>query len=74
MDTYIKHFVLVTLTATGLALILASLTYISRCGDYHDGCEPDAENYPCYGCGKKKVFAAEALLMRVGGLFKRRVA
>ena len=44
------------------------------CGDYHDGCEPDAENYPCYGCGKKKVFAAEALLMRVGGLFKRRVA
>jgi len=30
MDTYIKHFVLVTLTATGLALILASLTYISR--------------------------------------------
>ena len=30
MDAYIKYFVLVTLTTTGLALILASLTYISR--------------------------------------------
>ena len=35
------------------------------CGANHDGCEPDAREYPCYECGKKKVFAAEELMMMI---------
>lgn len=33
------------------------------CGEEQDGCEPDARNYLCENCGKRKVFGAEELLM-----------
>ena len=34
-----------------------------KCGEEHDGCEPDARNYPCDSCGGKTVFGASELLM-----------
>jgi hypothetical protein len=34
------------------------------CGEDAEGCEPDARNYECEGCGERKVFgSAELLLM-----------
>ena len=33
-----------------------------ECGAEADGCEPDAEKYPCESCGEKKVYGAEQLL------------
>jgi len=33
------------------------------CGEEQDGCEPDARNYECEGCGESAVFGAEELLM-----------
>ena len=33
------------------------------CGNEQDGCEPDARNYECEGCGAKAVYGAEELLM-----------
>lgn len=34
------------------------------CGEWTDGCEPDARNYPCPSCGALDVSGAEeALLM-----------
>lgn len=32
------------------------------CGEDRDGCEPDATEYTCEVCGKKKVYGAEELL------------
>lgn len=34
-----------------------------NCGDVRDGCEPDAQRYPCYNCEEKAVFGAELLFM-----------
>jgi hypothetical protein len=34
------------------------------CGAEADGCEPDACEYECEGCGEAQVYAAEELLMR----------
>ncbi len=31
------------------------------CGMENDGCEPDARNYECEGCGERQVFGAEEL-------------
>lgn len=36
------------------------------CGNEQDGCEPDARNYECEECGKKKVFGAEETLIMLG--------
>ena len=30
--------------------------FCRACGADHDGCEPDAEKYECYECGKKEVY------------------
>jgi len=35
------------------------------CGEDQDGCEGDAENYECNGCGKNKVFGVSGLLMHL---------
>ena len=35
------------------------------CGEEADGCEPDARGYECEACGKRKVYGAEELLMRM---------
>ena len=35
------------------------------CGAEQDGCEPDARRYPCETCGKRAVYGAEELLMRL---------
>lgn len=32
------------------------------CGSEADGCEPDAREYECETCGKRKVYGAEELL------------
>ena len=34
------------------------------CGEEQEGCEPDARDYECNSCGKRKVYgAAEIMLM-----------
>lgn len=33
------------------------------CGNEAEGCEPDAEHYPCESCGSQEVFGAEGLLI-----------
>lgn len=33
-----------------------------ECGEDHDSCEPDAQNYECYACGEHSVYGAEILL------------
>lgn len=35
----------------------------TECGASRDGCEPDARNYPCEECGKRKVFGASELVL-----------
>ena len=35
------------------------------CGEDQEGCEPDARNYECEGCGKRQVFGAEELLLEL---------
>jgi len=37
--------------------------FCTECGAERDGCEPDARNYECPECGKRKVFGAEELLL-----------
>jgi len=32
------------------------------CGADHDACEPDAEKYECYDCGRNTVFGASWVL------------
>lgn len=34
-----------------------------NCGEEQDGCEPDAREYECEGCGAYKVYGAEEILM-----------
>ena len=36
------------------------------CGEFQDGCEPDARNYTCDSCGKNKVFGAEEAILMLG--------
>lgn len=33
------------------------------CGCYHEGIDPDAENYPCEACGAEQVFGADTMLL-----------
>lgn len=35
------------------------------CGEDQDGCEPDARNYECEGCGEFKVFGVQELIFHV---------
>ncbi len=35
------------------------------CGADHDACEPDAQNYRCYECGRNSVFGAEIVFVWV---------
>jgi len=37
------------------------------CGEYHDGCEPDARGYECDACGAMKVYGAEEIMIYVAG-------
>jgi hypothetical protein len=41
----------------------AYIGFCRGCGAEHDGCEPDARNYPCEECGANAVFGLEELLM-----------
>lgn len=34
-----------------------------ECGEEADGCEPDAEKYPCEACGERAVYGASELMM-----------
>ena len=34
------------------------------CGEEQDGCEPDARNYLCEGCGAREVFGAAEIMMQ----------
>lgn len=34
-----------------------------NCGAEREGCEPDAQGYECYDCGKHAVAGAETILM-----------
>lgn len=36
-----------------------------ECGEEQDGCEPDARQYECENCGKRAVYGAEELLLRM---------
>jgi hypothetical protein len=42
---------------------LGNAGFCTACGEERDGCEPDARNYPCDNCGKRKVFGALELLI-----------
>jgi len=33
------------------------------CGEYQDGCEPDAHSYECESCGKRRVYGLEEALV-----------
>lgn len=35
------------------------------CGEEAEGCEPDACQYECEGCGERCVYGAEELLLRL---------
>ena len=35
------------------------------CGEDADGCEADARAYPCEHCGKRAVYGADELLIRM---------
>lgn len=38
------------------------------CGHEQDGCEPDAREYECEECRKKKVYGAQETLIMLGGI------
>jgi len=42
---------------------LANAGFCRACGEEADGCEPDAQNYPCDACGENEVFGAMELLI-----------
>jgi len=41
----------------------AGTGFCRTCGNEQLGCEPDAENYECEGCGAMEVFGAEQLMI-----------
>ena len=59
------------LCAQGVEQILAAaqadeyIGFCDACGAEHYGVEPDARNYPCWECGKFKVYGAEDLLIGI---------
>ena len=42
---------------------LAFTGFCLACGEYAEGCEPDAERYECEYCDKHAVFGAENVLL-----------
>jgi hypothetical protein len=42
---------------------MSNAGFCIACGEESDGCEPDARNYPCDACGKRKVFGAPELIL-----------
>jgi len=38
-----------------------------KCGEERDGCEPDAQKYPCENCGTNNVYGAEEILFHIQG-------
>jgi hypothetical protein len=61
------------LCATAMALAASNLSGVSNdglcvwCGSVQGGCEPDAQEYKCEGCGNNTVFGAEEVLINSGG-------
>jgi hypothetical protein len=41
---------------------LSNPGFCHACGEDADGCEPDAEDYPCEGCDENAVYGAEQTL------------
>lgn len=37
--------------------------FCNACGIEAGGCEPDARNYECEGCGEREVYGAEWLMV-----------
>lgn len=33
------------------------------CGEFQDGCEPDAREYKCESCGKHKVYGLDEVMI-----------
>ena len=44
---------------------LSDIGFCISCGEERYQTEPDARNYPCEGCGKRKVFGAQELLLHI---------
>lgn len=42
-----------------------NIGFCKACGAEQDGCEPNARNYECEGCGAMQVFGAEELLFEL---------
>jgi hypothetical protein len=42
---------------------MENIGFCIECGEEHNGCEPDAERYPCDDCGKESVYGAMQLLI-----------
>lgn len=39
--------------------------FCAACGEEAEGCEPDARGYECESCGRRAVYGAEELLLRL---------
>ena len=37
--------------------------FCTACGNYQEGCEPDAQGYECEECGEPKVYGLEELAL-----------
>lgn len=46
---------------------LSNPGFCVACGEDQEGCESDARGYECECCGKRAVYGAEELLMRLAG-------
>lgn len=53
----------VHITARGEDIFEGRTGACRSCGNFQDGCEPDARNYECENCGQLEVFGLEELLM-----------
>jgi hypothetical protein len=40
-----------------------NLGFCLGCGEYADGCEPDAKQYRCESCGRRMVYGVEELMI-----------
>ena len=47
---------------------LGDAGFCIACGEEADGVEPDARNYPCEACGKRKVYGAPELVLMGYGI------
>jgi hypothetical protein len=46
---------------------LSDIGFCLACGAERYQVEPDARNYPCEECGKRKVFGAQEILLSIVG-------